>query len=224
MFKVKGRPHYYSQKKEEYAQIKFDLSADFSSLFNWNTKQLFVYVLATYPPTNRAGDVVGSELNEAIVWDTIIPAPVTTWAWSNIKDRYFSKPSAKKSKNRPSTKRSTPPKKGDSKELVKPGVLALKNQKPKYQITDPSGQLAMKQNATLTVGWNIQPWVGALVWDKGLLGGQLGSWQISKGGVSEPWDFPPLKGSKAPDTVKTEGERREGQKLEEGSVKEAVPT
>jgi hypothetical protein len=29
---VKGRPHYYSPKKEEYAHIKFDLDAGLSSL------------------------------------------------------------------------------------------------------------------------------------------------------------------------------------------------
>jgi hypothetical protein len=64
---VRGRPHYYSNKREEYAHIKFSLSADFSSLFTWNTKQLFVYVSATWPSTNTT--------NEAVIWDTIITSP-----------------------------------------------------------------------------------------------------------------------------------------------------
>lgn len=29
--RIKGRPHYYSAKREEYAQIKFDLDAGMSS-------------------------------------------------------------------------------------------------------------------------------------------------------------------------------------------------
>ena len=218
--RVKGRPHYYSTKREEYAQIKFDLSADLSSLFNWNTKQLFVYVLATYPVTDKKGNVVASEPNEAIIWDTIIPAPVTPWAWSNIRDR-IAKRSAQFSTK---SKRRKPhiPKPAQTKDLANPGVVTLKNQKPKYQITHPSGLLANRENATLTVGWNVQPWVGALVWDKGLLGGRLGQWKVDQNGVSDPWAFPALKGSRQ-EAAKNEP-NREGKKLEEGKAKEAVPT
>ena len=158
-----------------------------------------------------------------MIWDTIIPAPVTPWAWSNIHDRFFSG-STKSSTSKKSAKRTSPSsKKADTKELEKPGVLNLKNQKPKYQITDPSGLLATKSNATLTVGWNVQPWVGALVWNKGLLGGRLGAWQLGQEGVSKSWDFPPLKGAKV-ETVKQGLEDREEKSLEEGRVKEAVPT
>lgn len=73
---VKGRAHqYYTSKVQEYAVLNFDLEAgwftsypllpppprpllrdqladneiDLSSLFNWNTKQVFAYVSATYP-------------------------------------------------------------------------------------------------------------------------------------------------------------------------------
>jgi signal peptidase complex subunit 3 len=46
---VRGRPHYYSPKREEYAHIRFDLDADLSPLFNWNTKQVFAYVSVEYP-------------------------------------------------------------------------------------------------------------------------------------------------------------------------------
>jgi hypothetical protein len=65
--RVRGRPHYYSTKKEEYAHIRFSLSADLSSLFTWNTKQIFVYVSATWPSSNTT--------NEAVIWDTIITSP-----------------------------------------------------------------------------------------------------------------------------------------------------
>ena len=68
--RVRGRPHYYSSKKEEYAVIKFSLSADLSSLFTWNTKQIFVYVSASWPNSTS------TELtNEAVIWDTIITNP-----------------------------------------------------------------------------------------------------------------------------------------------------
>lgn len=68
MRRVKGRPHYYSSKKEEYAIIKFSLDADLSSLFTWNTKQVFVYVTAEWPGVNNS-------TNEAVIWDSIITNP-----------------------------------------------------------------------------------------------------------------------------------------------------
>lgn len=65
---VKGRPHYYSSKKEEYAIIRFSLDADLSSLFHWNTKEVFVYVTAEWPgPKNTT--------NSAVIWDSIITNP-----------------------------------------------------------------------------------------------------------------------------------------------------
>lgn len=68
---VKGRPHYYSTKREEYAIIKFSLDADLSSLFNWNTKQVFVYVTAEWPAAGTEGNVT----NQAVIWDQIITSP-----------------------------------------------------------------------------------------------------------------------------------------------------
>lgn len=78
---TKGRPHYYSTKKEEHASIRFDLSADLSSLFTWNTKQVFVYVTASWNETTPAttgegsGKTAAAEPNEAVIWDTIITSP-----------------------------------------------------------------------------------------------------------------------------------------------------
>jgi hypothetical protein len=183
---VKGRPHYYSPKREEYASIRFDLNADLSSLFTWNTKQLFVYVMASYPSSGT----VGAPSSDAVIWDAIIPAPPTPYSFQNLKARYWPDKSAKSAKARKS------PMSSKTKEPAKPGVLALKNQKPKYQITDPSGIISERSNVTLIVGWNVQPWVGALVWDQSLLGNRVGPWAAGKAGRSEPFDFPPLKGSK----------------------------
>jgi hypothetical protein len=183
---VKGRPHYYSPKREEYANIRFDLDADLSSLFTWNTKQLFVYVMASYPSSST----VGAGSSNAVIWDAIIPAPSTPYSFQNLKARYFPDKSVKGTKARKSSTSSK------TKELVKPGVLSLKNQKPKYQITDPSGIMSERSNATLTVGWNVQPWVGALVWDQSILGNRIGSWDKGKVGRSKPFNFPPLKSPK----------------------------
>lgn len=69
---MKGRPHYYSTKKEEYAHIRFSLNADLSSLFNWNTKQVFVYVSASWPSNSSEPATLD---NEAVIWDTIITNP-----------------------------------------------------------------------------------------------------------------------------------------------------
>ena len=186
---VKGRPYYYSPKREEYASIRFDLDADLSSLFTWNTKQLFVYVMATYPSSSK--EVGAESSSEAVIWDMIIPAPSTPYSFQNLKTRYFPDKSASRKKGK---KQSSPSSK--TKDLVKPGVLVLKNQKPKYQITDPSGIMGERSNVTLVVGWNVQPWVGALVWDQSLLGSRIGAWDAGKVGRSKAFDFPPLKGAK----------------------------
>lgn len=71
---VRGRPHYYSTKKEEYAIIKFGLDADLSSLFTWNTKQVFVYVTAEWGAAGAGGNGT-TVANQAVIWDTIITAP-----------------------------------------------------------------------------------------------------------------------------------------------------
>src|ERR1700742_4237580 len=171
---IKGRPHYYSPKREEYAQIRFDLDADLSSLFTWNTKQLFVYVTANYP----SGKDGNGGMSEAVIWDTIIPTTSTPYSWQNLKQTFFpdKKTSKAKSKSNSKSKREANAKSKNT-DIVKPGVISLKNQKPKYQITDPSGVISERGNATLQVSWNVQPWVGALIWDKGLLGNRLGNWE-----------------------------------------------
>ena len=226
---VRGRPHYYSPKREEYAHIRFDLDADLSGLFNWNTKQVFVYVSAEYPTQNvttglgqdgEAGSLPiagGGNLgmNKAVIWDTIISAPATKWSFANVKERYFpaKKPVTKSKKSMSKSDREKA--KAKTTDITKPGLLTLKNQKPKYQITDPSGVISSRPNATLTLSWNVQPWVGPLLWDRGMLedkngpGSAQGSWNLPflkyrwQGGRlprSETFDFPPLKGAQKTST------------------------
>ncbi|KAI4139111.1 MAG: hypothetical protein LQ341_004351 [Variospora aurantia] len=178
---VKGRPHYHSPKKEEYAHIKFDLHADLTSLFNWNTKQLFVWVMATYPSR-----VASEPPSQAIIWDTIIESesqknPSTPFTLYS----YLTAPTKPPSRSKRSSK---------SKQAIEsaPGLINLKNSKPKYQITDISGHLSATSNVTLNIGWNVQPWVGALTWTM-REESSWARWIGIKGGASNVFDMPPLK-------------------------------
>uniref|UniRef100_A0A453LLE0 Signal peptidase complex subunit 3 n=1 Tax=Aegilops tauschii subsp. strangulata TaxID=200361 RepID=A0A453LLE0_AEGTS len=47
--------------------MTLNISADLSSLFTWNTKQVFVFVAAEYETPQNA-------LNQVSLWDGIIPA------------------------------------------------------------------------------------------------------------------------------------------------------
>ncbi|KAJ3373042.1 Signal peptidase complex subunit [Kappamyces sp. JEL0680] len=55
----------FKAKKPTLAKITFDMKADLSPLFNWNTKMLFVSVLAEF-----ANDQYG--FNQACIWDDVI--------------------------------------------------------------------------------------------------------------------------------------------------------
>ncbi|KAF7562101.1 hypothetical protein G7046_g2055 [Stylonectria norvegica] len=167
---VKGRPHYYSSKKEEYAIIKFSLDADLSSLFTWNTKQVFVYITAEWPSAGNATD-------EAVIWDTIITNPSADHL-QNIG------PIAMKKLKRSAQGKTTDPSRG---------LLKLKNQRPKYQITHPTGKIAEKEDVTLKLHYNVQPWVGLLTWNQD---SDIGLWKKLAGGVSRKFTLPAIKKKK----------------------------
>lgn len=59
---VRGQP-------KENMKIEFDLDADLTPLFNWNTKQVFVYLTAKYNGTEKAK---GHTVNEITLWDRIL--------------------------------------------------------------------------------------------------------------------------------------------------------
>ncbi|KAF2021392.1 signal peptidase 22 kDa subunit [Aaosphaeria arxii CBS 175.79] len=193
----RGRPHYYSYKKEEYAHIKFDLDTDLSSLFNWNTKQVFLYLKAVYPSTKA-----GEPASEAIVWDAVLASAAQ--AWHTV---HYVHPNPKKTKSSKSAKDKS---KKTAESPYPRGEIHLKNQRPKYQITDVSGKLQNRTDVVLELGWNVQPWVGALVWTNKV---DLGMWLGLKGGVSKPFDFPEI-GKKSGDTQTEKG--KEGHRLEVG--------
>ncbi|KAI1489287.1 signal peptidase 22 kDa subunit [Biscogniauxia mediterranea] len=174
---VKGRPHYYSTKKEEYAIIKFSLEADLSSLFTWNTKQVFVYVTAEWPSsaaaTTEEGDAPAPN-NTAVIWDSIITSPSA--------DHLSNMPPVALRRLIEST----------AGRVIDPGrgKFKLHNHKPKYQITHPSGRIAETTDVTLRLHYNVQPWVGALTWDQS---SDLGLWKRLSDGASAAFSLPPVK-------------------------------
>ncbi len=58
---------YHTQRRGPSAELRFDLDVELSSLFNWNVKQLFVWVTAEYPSSRYTNNTV-------TVWDTILYA------------------------------------------------------------------------------------------------------------------------------------------------------
>ncbi|RMZ04921.1 hypothetical protein D0860_06169 [Hortaea werneckii] len=215
-------------KREEYAHVKFDLDAgmaphrhdqdtaqeelttpifpllDLTSLFSWNTKQIFLYITASYPSSNHST----IPPSESIIWDAIIPADNSPFHPNTYIHPPHKNDASSKSQKSKKTKRSFaaskpyPP--GGS-----PGIVQLSNQKPKYQITDISGRLASRSNATLTLHWNVQPWVGALWWTNAK---RYGLWEGRKGGETK-FEFPALKGTEVKrEELRTEtgGERNRG--------------
>lgn len=193
---AKGRPHYYSTKREEYAHITFDLTTDLSSLFNWNTKQVFLYITASYPSSNPTT----TPPSEIVIWDAIIPADNAP-----SHPNTYIHPSPKNKKSNPKNSASKKSKKGTSKpypEGASPGIVRLQGQRPKYQITDISGKIAQRENATLTLHWNVQPYVGMLTWTNTQT---YGLWKGLKGGRSDIFTFPGLpQGTETVKDMKTE--------------------
>ncbi|KAI9676420.1 MAG: hypothetical protein M1817_000577 [Caeruleum heppii] len=227
---VRGRPHQYAERREEYAHIRFDLEAgayldlsplltafhspfhlltlhsppDLSTLINWNTKQLFVYVLARWPSSSSSPTGPNTPDNEAIIWDTIIASPQTPPSLPAFLG-FLNKPTpskpTRKNKRASAATSKTPA-------TAKPGVLSLTSAKPKYGVTSATGSLALASNATLELGWNVQPWVGALTWTNRV---RFGRWQPLVDGVSKTWAFPDVKGKKAEGEAAAKAKRAAGQ-------------
>ena len=140
---------------------------------------MFVWVVANYPSHNA------SLLSQAVIWDTIINSHSQSHPFNPLQLVTKSPPPKKSSKAK---------KQAGKQPAVdpEPGIIHLKNIKPKYQITDISGVLSGRTNVTLEIGWNVQPWVGALTWTLGD-GQVLGRWKGVQGGKSKAFDMPPLK-------------------------------
>ncbi len=53
------------RERNDLGFISFDLEADFSRVFDWNTKQLFLFLTAEYQTKNNV-------LNQVVLWDHIM--------------------------------------------------------------------------------------------------------------------------------------------------------
>lgn len=151
-----------------------------------------MYITATYPSSSPST----IPPSEVVVWDAIIPSDYAPFH-PNTYIHPTSKSMTKIKKNPKSKKTAKAYPHGKS-----PGIVKLNDQKPKYQVTDISGKIASRSNATLSLHWNVQPWVGALVWTNRK---SYGRWQGLKGGLDK-FAFPALKSS---ETIKKEDLRTE---------------
>ncbi|KAI9208242.1 signal peptidase 22kDa subunit [Polychytrium aggregatum] len=73
-----GRDSYYSPKSEQLATLSFNLEADLTPLFNWNTKQVFAYLVAEF-------DTKDYSPNQVTIWDDIITSKED--AYIKLKDK-----------------------------------------------------------------------------------------------------------------------------------------
>ncbi|XP_023245957.1 signal peptidase complex subunit 3 [Copidosoma floridanum] len=63
---VKNVPDYSaSRERNDLGFVTFDIQTDLTSLFNWNVKQLFIYLVAEYKTHHN-------NVNQIILWDKII--------------------------------------------------------------------------------------------------------------------------------------------------------
>ncbi len=88
--KIRALKNFRSQRESRHpetmdrAVLAFDLDADLRSAFNWNVKQLFVYVSASYDTTS-----VGGGPSDVVIWDTIIAnASVAQVRLDNVFNKY----------------------------------------------------------------------------------------------------------------------------------------
>ncbi|KAF2360337.1 Signal peptidase complex subunit 3 [Trinorchestia longiramus] len=80
---LKNVPDYVvSREKNDLGVLRFDLNADLTPVFNWNVKQLFVYLVAEYASEKN-------NINQVVLWDHImrhdVDSPVLKLKNENLK-------------------------------------------------------------------------------------------------------------------------------------------
>eukprot|EP01102_Stenamoeba_stenopodia_P015436 TRINITY_DN5256_c0_g1_i1.p1 TRINITY_DN5256_c0_g1~~TRINITY_DN5256_c0_g1_i1.p1 ORF type:complete len:179 (-),score=54.09 TRINITY_DN5256_c0_g1_i1:50-586(-) len=78
------RTYYEKQidQKFDYADAVLEIKADLTSAFNWNTKQLFVFVIAEYKTEDNKKN------NQVVLWDKIITSQDKADIFFNVKSKY----------------------------------------------------------------------------------------------------------------------------------------
>ncbi|WFD32049.1 hypothetical protein MSPP1_003091 [Malassezia sp. CBS 17886] len=80
---VHGKARWHSDRRaQDFAEVDVDLDVDAFPLFNWNTKQVFLSLLATYGTPRRPE-------NEVVVWDKIIASKADgKFSVQNLRNKY----------------------------------------------------------------------------------------------------------------------------------------
>ncbi|WRT67986.1 uncharacterized protein IL334_004961 [Kwoniella shivajii] len=130
----KGRLRRWGARQEELASLHFDIRTDLNPLLNsYNTKQLFVYLTASYEEGSTGN------AHEVVVWDRIIQR-------ADIRDiRAVGNKLPKAKAGR----------KGRGNVRVEAG-------KNKYQWRNPSGTFKDVEYANMTLHYHLMPYVGVL--------------------------------------------------------------
>ncbi|WVQ73373.1 hypothetical protein IAR50_002942 [Cryptococcus sp. DSM 104548] len=130
---TKGRLNRWGAKPEELASLRFDIRTDLNPLLNsYNTKQLFVYLTATYEEESL------SAVHDVVLWDRIITR-------SDMRDiRAVGKqlPRSNRKKGR--------------------GNVRVEDGKNKYQWHNPSRTFQNIPTANFTLHYSLMPYVGVL--------------------------------------------------------------
>ena len=64
--------HLKRTRRGEGANFTFSLSADFDPVFNWNVRQLFIYVTAEYETIDHSSNGQTLLSNQVVVWDRVL--------------------------------------------------------------------------------------------------------------------------------------------------------
>jgi len=81
---VKNVPDYSaSREKNDLGFVNFAMHADLNGLFNWNVKQLFIYLTAEYETRQN-------KLNQVVLWDKIIKRGENALlSYHDLKSKYY---------------------------------------------------------------------------------------------------------------------------------------
>lgn len=72
-----------SREKKDLGFLTFDLKADLNRLFNWNVKELFLYLTAEYKTKDN-------ELNQVVLWDKILLRGENALLdYKNVNTKYY---------------------------------------------------------------------------------------------------------------------------------------
>ncbi|XP_043516917.1 signal peptidase complex subunit 3 [Frieseomelitta varia] len=72
-----------SREKNDLGYLTFDLKTDLTPLFNWNVKQLFLYLTAEYQTENN-------DFNQVVLWDKIVlRGDKTVFNFKNMNTKYY---------------------------------------------------------------------------------------------------------------------------------------